>query len=312
MPEISVIIPVYNVEDWLPKCLDSVLKQTFCDFEAICINDGSPDNSLKILEQYAKSDARIKIISQKNQGLSMARNNGFLNSTGKYIYFLDSDDEIHYQTLEIVYKLSQMHNARLVCWEFTSNDINKFHNRKFDINNLDINVSHSPISLGTHKEKYSINFNVCTKLYKRELLTGIEFISGIHFEDVPHTFAILSKYPKTVVVHEQLYFYRRNPNSITNQKANPQQIKDYITGLQYIYELYVDANMHKELQFLSKNFIPNILQQQLGRCRHSTTEVKQEMWKLLNEEFIWLDSINMIRWTNHRILRCWLHLKFNI
>lgn len=311
IPKISVIVPVYNVEKYLPACLYSLLKQTFTDFEVICVNDGSPDNSSQILDKYAKLDSRIKIINQKNQGLSMARNNGLLKASGEYIYFLDSDDELHYQTLEIVYTLSQLHNADLICWEFTSDDINEFHKKKLDINKLDVKISASPIFLGTHKEKYRINFNACTKLYKRELLNGIEFISGIYFEDVPHTFTVLSKQPKTVVIDENLYYYRKNPNSITNQQSNPKQIRDYVTGLRFIYDLYKKANLNEELQFLSKTFIPNILQQQLGRCRHSNAVVKREMWELLNEEFKWLDSVNMIKWSNHRILRCWLYLKLN-
>ena len=103
-PKISVIIPVYNVEEYLPVCLDSVLAQTFSDFEAVCVNDGSPDNSAAILEKYAKKDARIKVVSRPNGGLSAARNTGLENACGEYIYFLDSDDYIHPQLLEILYK----------------------------------------------------------------------------------------------------------------------------------------------------------------------------------------------------------------
>ena len=99
--KISIIIPIYKVEKYLQSCLDSVLAQTFKDWEAICVNDGSPDNSGKILTEYAKKDPRIKIITQNNQGPSVARNNGLKQANGKYIFFLDSDDFIHPQLLEI-------------------------------------------------------------------------------------------------------------------------------------------------------------------------------------------------------------------
>lgn len=92
MPFLSIIVPVYNVESYLRDSLNSLLNQTFPDYEVICVNDGSTDNSLNILEEFSKKDARIKVISQENKGLSATRNVGIRNSTGKYISFLDSDD----------------------------------------------------------------------------------------------------------------------------------------------------------------------------------------------------------------------------
>ncbi len=103
MPKISVIIPVYNTSRYLSECLDSVLAQTFTDFEAICINDGSTDNSAEILQKYAKKEERIKIINQENAGVVAARNNGISCATSEYIYPLDSDDMIHKDTLEKLY-----------------------------------------------------------------------------------------------------------------------------------------------------------------------------------------------------------------
>ena len=106
-PKISVIIPVYNVEDYLEECLDSIINQTFKDLEIICINDGSQDNSLNILEEYAEKDNRIKIITTKNQGLSAARNRGLENITGDYVYFIDSDDYLELTAFEELYAVSE-------------------------------------------------------------------------------------------------------------------------------------------------------------------------------------------------------------
>jgi len=97
MVAVSIVIPVYNIEKYLPICLDSIINQTFTDFEVICVNDGSKDNSLKILEEYAKRDFRIKVISQENGGSGSARNNGLKNAQGKYIQFLDGDDYFELQ-----------------------------------------------------------------------------------------------------------------------------------------------------------------------------------------------------------------------
>lgn len=116
MKTVSVIIPVYNVEKYLRKCLDSVVKQTYTNLEIICVNDGSPDNSAAILEEYAKSDSRIKIINQENKGLSGARNTGIDAATGAYIVFVDSDDWIDKKTVAAA--VSKAENADTVMWGY--------------------------------------------------------------------------------------------------------------------------------------------------------------------------------------------------
>ena len=109
MIKISVIIPVYNVEQYLPKCLDSVLNQTLKDIEIICINDESPDNCAQILEEYQKRDSRIIILNQKNSGQGSARNRGLEIAKGKYIQFLDSDDFYEPTCCEEMYNLMEQH-----------------------------------------------------------------------------------------------------------------------------------------------------------------------------------------------------------
>ena len=116
MPKISVIIPIYNVEKYLRRCLDSVVAQTFTDWEAICVNDGSPDNSAQILAEYAERDSRFKGVTKENGGLSDARNAGIAVAKGTYVNFLDSDDLIHPQTFEIAYALIQQEDADIVSW----------------------------------------------------------------------------------------------------------------------------------------------------------------------------------------------------
>ena len=100
MPEISVVIPFYNVQKYLKQCLDSVVNQTFNDIEIICIDDGSSDSSLDILNEYAKKDDRFKILTQENKGPSYTRNRGIDTAQGKYLYFMDSDDYIEPESLE--------------------------------------------------------------------------------------------------------------------------------------------------------------------------------------------------------------------
>ena len=111
---ISVIIPIYNTEQYLKECLDSVCSQSYKDIEIICINDGSTDNSEEITRSYAQQDKRIKLISQKNQGLSITRNNGVSQAQGEYLFFLDSDDTIEQNAIETLYNRAERTQADIV------------------------------------------------------------------------------------------------------------------------------------------------------------------------------------------------------
>lgn len=298
MPEISIIIPVYNVEKYLPRCLDSILAQTFTDFEAICVNDGSPDGSAGILSEYAKKDSRIKVITQENQGLSGARNSGLKEAVGEYIYFLDSDDCIHPQTLEIAHHFMTEHNADMVCFDFTKNLENNLpQTTPLKIEDIKFEITNNPLYLN------KVHINAWTKLSKRELLKGLEFIPKIHFEDYPHTLAIFSKRPQTVVLKEKLYFYTVDENSISHAKAKPQQIKDYHIGLNFVYETYNKPEYKADFQHICRTYVPIILKQQLGRCERSDIEVKPEMFKAFAEELRDLKAKGMLSWRGHKLMR---------
>ena len=117
-PKISIIIPMYNVEKYLKRCLDSVRAQTFTDFQAILVDDGSPDKSGEIAESYAALDKRFIVVHKENGGLSDARNVGMSKASGEYIMYLDSDDFIHPQTMEIAYSLAQRDNSDIVSFTY--------------------------------------------------------------------------------------------------------------------------------------------------------------------------------------------------
>ena len=309
MPKVSVIIPCYKVEKYLRRCLDSVLAQTFADWEALCINDGSPDKCGAILDEYAKCDGRFKVIHQENQGLSMARNNGKNLAQGEYIYFLDSDDAIHPQLLEVAYGLAQKHNAELVNFEYYSENKEKFITKYADPNKVKFKITSNPLFQVKRKEKYRIHFNVWTKLYKKKLLDGIDFIPKIHFEDFPHTYAVLSRRPRTVITPAKFYYYSVNDESISNAKGNPQQILDYHTGIKSVYEIYKTPEFEKELSFLKREFIPGILKQQLGRCRRADSANQPLMFKEFAKELMDLDSKGLLSWRGHKLTRYWTYKK---
>lgn len=236
MPKISVIIPVYNVEKYLTRCLDSVCSQTLQDIEVICVNDGSPDNSLDILNAYAAKDNRIKVINFKqNQGVAVARNSGMDLATGQYLAFLDSDDWLDLDFYEKLYNKATTTNSELVIGnikEYKNDELTVF---KF-LENIKQNRHHfmGLFVLG---------------LYKKSLLEqhGIKFIEGISYgEDrlLPIGSALLANNVETV--EDSLYYYDRSAeNSVTMQSTlSEKNINDFFISTKQVFE------------FLDKNDIP--------------------------------------------------------
>ena len=212
---ISLIIPVYKVEAYLGECLDSVLAQTFKDMEIICVNDGSPDNCLSILEEYQKKDSRIRIINKENQGLAAARNTGIENARGEYIAFLDSDDKVAPDFLEKLYAHITEADCVEVGVKYFKNDEELLHLDepsawfdKFLFNKT-----------GLFEVKPSLWKHIFTgcwnKLFKKEIIDkyNLRFIKGIIHEDNYFTFAYLSHSANIYEVGKKLHYYRNRENS---------------------------------------------------------------------------------------------------
>ena len=287
MPKVSVVIPVYNVERYLRRCLDSVLSQTFQDFEIVCVNDGSTDSSREILSLYATNDERIKVFDQDNQGASVARNNGLKHISGEYVFFLDSDDAIHFQSFEILVRIIEENNVDMVsfnqldCTEREYNSLS-LHKKCIKFAYLDTKYCDKPIFLGTHKGEFIIHFTVTSKFIRRHLLENISFIPQNRFEDLAYSFGLLSKNPKTIVLQETLYYYIVNEQGVFHTPSNIKQVIDYKECLDYIFSLFVDKE--QELEFLKKDLVPNVLEQQRRRCRKASGNQKREMYRVFAEE----------------------------
>ena len=308
-PKISVVIPIYNVEKYLSKCLDSVLAQTLTDWEAICVNDGSPDGCGKILEQYAAKDKRFKIITQENQGLSMARNNGLKQAEGDYIFFLDSDDYVHPQLLEICYALAQKEAADMVSFKFQQvTQDEAIVPPKYQPDQLKYILTKAPLYYQKRHHKHKISVNSWSKFFKRELLKDLNFIPGITMEDYPHTYAILAKHPKTVILDTPLYYYVYNPKSISYTDLTVKKIQDFQCGLNAIIDLYNRASP-SERRFVLHELFPNILKQQLNKIRRSSKEKQPELYAAFTAELIALNKKGYIRFWGHKISRYWRYKK---
>lgn len=225
-PAISVIIPVYNVEKYLKKCLDTVLSQTFSDIEIICVNDGSKDNSRKILTEYKEKDCRIKIVDKKNGGLSSARNAGLKIATGEFIVFIDSDDWIEHNMLEKLYNNATSLNTDItICAVHQYNEIDS----KIDDSNpyytLEFFNETFENKVFSYKDIKPFLMDVCVmawnKIYRKSFLDkcNAQFPDGLIFEDGPFFFSILFKTDRISIIRDFLYYYRINRKGSIVQKA---------------------------------------------------------------------------------------------
>ena len=206
---ISVIIPIYNVEQYLRQCIDSIISQTYTDLEVLLIVDGSPDNCGKICEEYAWKDKRIKVFQTKNNGLSSARNYGILHANGEYIGFVDSDDWIEPEMYSILLNRIEMTDADIcVCGYKRENDFSEY---IFQPDEVIYNRAEAFNALLEEK----ISNSVWNKLYRRELFREVRFPDGKNFEDVIILNELLWTAKKVAAISAPLYHYRVRQNSIT-------------------------------------------------------------------------------------------------
>lgn len=225
---VSVIIPVYNVEKYLHTCLDSVFGQTFSDWEAVCVNDGSTDGSAVILKEYAAKDDRFRVVEQPNAGLSAARNTGLMHAAGDYILFLDSDDWLETDALETLSGI--LDGEDLVC--FSGRRYLEFESRFLPSDELDERTYPSGMDYYNENALQRRDFAfVCVvlRLYKRSFLkeNGLRFKEGIFHED--NLFTPLACYfaRRVRVLNRSLYVYRVRDNSITTT-YNVRRLRDML------------------------------------------------------------------------------------
>lgn len=219
-PLITVIVPVYNVEKYLRRCLDSIIGQTYQNLEILCIDDGSTDSSGEICDQYAAQDKRIKVFHQENQGLSAARNKGLDAATGEYIAFVDSDDYIVADMYEKMMHAILLHNVEIcVCqWQYEFADGRQV----VKAENIDPAIYGRKSSAEFARFLYHGSYEngvvvaVWNKLYHREVLHTTCFEGLIH-EDDAFNDKINSQNVPICVIKDQLYIYAQNSGSLTNK-----------------------------------------------------------------------------------------------
>ena len=238
-PLISVIVPIYNVEQYLRKCVDSIISQTYRNLEIILIDDGSPDECGKICDEYALKDERIIVIHQKNGGLSAARNTGLDICKGEYISFIDSDDFISPFFIEMLYRGVHDYNCEIATVEHGVSFIDgNDESVVFATDKLDCSYEEIAPREAIRMMMYQRLPNGAPwRLYKREIFSDIRFPVGWLYEDAATTHKLFMKAKKMVIVHADVYAYRLRQNSIIRMKFTPEKLISITIGEQIVREV---------------------------------------------------------------------------
>lgn len=217
MPLISVIVPVYNNSKYLTQCIDSMINQTLTDFELILVDDGSTDNSGEICDEYCKKDSRVKVIHQNNLGQASARNKGISIAKGQWMSFVDSDDVVHPDYLELLYRAVKNNNAHLsVCGIIEGSNIDDGFFLRKSAEELVFSISDQTMLY--LEDNYSNSFwLVCGKLIDSNIVRHNLFCAGKIYEDNAVAPKWLYLAQEVAVVNTGLYFYRKNDNGTTRK-----------------------------------------------------------------------------------------------
>ena len=232
---ISVIVPVYNVEEYLEECLNSIQHQTYTDIEVILVNDGSRDGSKEICERYCQQDSRFHLINQENKGLSGARNRGMTESKGELITFVDSDDVLKEDMLEQLIKQVTSDDIDIVeCWYTNDQEelaIPSPENVKIIFQG---NAQEALVSLCKDN---IVRLNAVAKLFRRQVIVNFPFLEGLFYEDVYGGMGILKQIHKMVKIDYTGYYYRVRSGSIMNREFNLKNL-DLFTICDKVEQLY--------------------------------------------------------------------------
>lgn len=243
--KVSVVVPIYNVEKYLNRCLQSIINQSYKNIEIILVNDGSTDNSLQIAEEEEKNDSRIKIITQKNQGLSMARNTGIQHATGEYICFVDSDDFVHKDYVKcLIENLEENDSDISVCDYLYINEKDETWSKKNKVEKIFSNLEAINDLLVGNQETEVMAWN---KLYKLSLFkeNNIFFPKGKLHEDNFTTYKLYYYAKKISLIPDKLYFYLQRTDSIMGKKFNIKRL-DVLQAVEETKSFFKKENINLE------------------------------------------------------------------
>lgn len=301
-PLISVIVPIYKVEAYLERAVDSVLQQTYENLEVILVEDGSPDNCPQICDNYVEKDPRVRVIHKENGGLSDARNTGIAMAHGEYVAFLDSDDYIERQFISKMYHACIKTDSDIaICqYQTSAKQENIFDNSNYDL--LEKKNSDSPIQsfsrrellFRMYEEYHSRNTDFIVtwnKLYKRKLWNNIRFPKGRIHEDEATTYKIYDKCKRGIYIQEKLYVYYQAERSITRQHFGADRMDWFLALRERIaffeeskenalalqsYKAYADASIRFYKRFKEETDNSEVF---CKECRENVKETLQKASK---------------------------------
>jgi len=224
-PKISIIVPVYNIELYLERCVESILSQTFVDFELILVNDGSTDQSGKVCDYYSEKDQRVKVLHKNNGGLSFARNEGLKIACGDFIGFVDGDDYIEKDMYKKLYELSEKTNSDIAICKF-GREINGQL-----INELQQEFSKEMDNIEAMRQLFKgelYRFSVCNKLFRKSCFENILFPEGRIHEDLSTSYKLFANSTKSVYTNYVGYIYVKRENSILNSRFNEKRLDAFL------------------------------------------------------------------------------------
>lgn len=302
MTMISIVVPCYNQIQFLPRCLDSLLRQTFKDIEILCVNDASTDATLDIINEYKKKDKRIKLVDVQHGGLGWARNCGIQQATGKYLMFCDSDDEFMPVTCErLFYTIEDnncdvaMSSAKIVyeCDSHMKSSDDVYYNLKF-----------TGSSENSRDIVNKVDVSVWNKIFKKSLIDKykIKFIEGRLYEDASFTWKYFAIAKKFYCIQDQLYVYYRHKGTIMNKTfAKANKSIDHIHVADNIYEFLVENNlfeafMHEFFSFFKANAILAKKYGDIG-SREEIIGLENQLW---NKYRTWIKRMEMQRKAKER------------
>ncbi len=277
MPQISVIVPVYKVEEYLNRCIESILAQTFTDFEIILVDDGSPDNCGKMCDEYGKKYSQIRVIHRENGGLSAARNTGvdwvLQNSDSQWITFVDSDDTIHPQMLETLYNYVNKYDVKLsICPAFkgeTQPESFKKLSESFPEEYLRLDEDET---LHLCRDTQYYYWIACGKLIHKSILEKYPFAEGRIYEDNSVVYKWLYEAQNIVITTEPFYFYYVNLSGITKTKFTKKNL-DLLTAFKEQIEFYYSLGYEKMTTHLATYYF----EISANMCYRAKTENAKEL-----------------------------------
>ena len=289
---ISVIVPVYKVEEYLPNCLETIINQTYKNLEIILVDDGSPDKCPEICDQFMQKDTRIKVIHKENGGLSDARNAGIKIATGKYIGFVDSDDYIDPEFYEILYQNILKYDADLAVCNYVETEKSNWHEAKKDDRIIEFNNIEALEALYSNDTQMQKAMVVAwNKLYKREIFEQIQYPVGKTNEDEFVIHHILYKSKKIVYSANELYYYLQRADSIMSRGEKEYDVKRfnqqeaYEKRIQFFYDKNLILLCHKAVMvYLDRIFVDY----GMAYRRKASNEIKNRL--LENYKRIYKDS----------------------